>query len=575
MNFKNIKINTKLQIAFGSVILCSMIVGVISYFTFSYFRTITDRIDNINNLKSEIFDIRNEVSHITDDRDTTYLNQTREKIKKVIEKFEIIRDEMENKDKPLISNGINTANNLLLSLNRLSSLFRVTEKIRNEYDKYADEIRDIKNNNYNKASISFLLAYTSIIETVSVFDLFILTYGDPQQKKEAEMHLDNFKNTVTKGQVNEFSKYIKIFNDIWEQLKKNVYEEKKYDDLSIDDTEKLIEIADKSIDIIDDVFTSFVKVFVIILVILLLVSIIISTVISRLLSNSLDNTVKTCVTTVEKISEGNLTVKIDTNIMNSKDEFGELLQSMNTMVIKLKELIRGIIDSASSIKDAGENMSNSSQMLSQGSNEQASSIEEVSSSMEEMAANIEQNTNNSQQANIIAAQITEGLNKVMEAGTKSYQHAKDISDKISIINDISSQTNILALNAAVEAARAGEHGRGFAVVAQEVRKLAERSKSAANEIISLSNSSVTVVEDTVSKLKSILPDINITIQLVKEIAAASMEQNEGSNQVNNAIQQLNQIAQQNATSSEDIASNAEELSSQADQLASVTTVFKI
>jgi methyl-accepting chemotaxis protein len=195
--------------------------------------------------------------------------------------------------------------------------------------------------------------------------------------------------------------------------------------------------------------------------------------------------------------------------------------------------------------------------------------------MEEMVSNIQQNTDNAKQTENISGKATDSMLEMSKIGRESFDSIKTIAEKITIINDIAFQTNLLALNAAVEAARAGEHGRGFAVVAAEVRKLAERSKLAADEIGYLSKNSLKITEKTRESLDALVPEIQKTSQLVQEITAASIEQNSGADQINSAIQQLNVVTQQNAASSEEMATSAEELSSQAESLKEAVSFFKI
>jgi len=273
-----------------------------------------------------------------------------------------------------------------------------------------------------------------------------------------------------------------------------------------------------------------------------------------------------------KVADGDLTVTVD---VNQKDEVGILAVALNRMVIKLRSIVESVNLSADNIASASQQVSSGSQQLSQGANEQASSTEEVSSSMEEMVSNIQQNTDNSQQTEKISIEAADGIDKVANAAQESLSSIRQIADKISIVNDIAFQTNILALNAAVEAARAGEHGRGFAVVASEVRKLAERSKVAADEIVNLSTHSLKATEDAGVLMGKIIPEIGKTAKLVQEISAASLEQNSGADQVNNAIQQLNQVTQQNAAASEELATSSEELAGQAEQLKANISYFSV
>jgi len=273
-----------------------------------------------------------------------------------------------------------------------------------------------------------------------------------------------------------------------------------------------------------------------------------------------------------QIAEGDLTATVD---VDQKDEIGDLASALGGMVAKIRDIVTNIMSGADNIAAASQQMSSSSQQMSQGANEQASSAEEVSSSMEEMASNIQQNTDNAQQTEKISLKAAEDVRSGSVAVNQTVASMKDIADKISIIGEIARQTNILALNAAVEAARAGEHGKGFAVVAAEVRKLAERSQKAAAEIDQTSKSSVDVAEKSGKLLTEIVPDIEKTAKLVQEISAASIEQNSGADQVNNAIQQLNQVTQQNAASAEEMATSSEELNSQADQLTELISYFRI
>jgi len=274
----------------------------------------------------------------------------------------------------------------------------------------------------------------------------------------------------------------------------------------------------------------------------------------------------------QAIAEGNLTASID---VEQKDEVGILVNALRGMVEKLKRVIMNVKSASENVGAGSQEMSSSSEEMSQGASEQAAAAEEASSSMEEMASNINQNADNALQTEKIAKQSATDAEEGGDAVAQTVSAMKDIAEKISIIEEIARQTDLLALNAAIEAARAGEHGKGFAVVASEVRKLAERSQTAANEINRLSSSSVEVAEKAGDMLVKIVPDIKKTSELVQEISAASSEQKVGTEQINKAIQQLDQVIQQNASTSEELASTAEELSSQAEQLQDSIGFFKL
>ncbi len=273
-----------------------------------------------------------------------------------------------------------------------------------------------------------------------------------------------------------------------------------------------------------------------------------------------------------KLAAGDLTMEVN---VKSKDETGMLMDAIKNMVEKLKHVVSDVVSASDNVASGSQELSSTAQQMSQGATEQAASAEEVSSSMEEMASSIKQNTDNALQTEKISMKSATDAKEGGKAVKETVAAMKEIATKISIIEEIARQTNLLALNAAIEAARAGEHGKGFAVVASEVRKLAERSQSAAGEISELSARSVQVAETAGDMLEKMLPDIQKTAELVQEITASSKEQDTGADQINKAIQQLDQVIQQNASASEEMASTSEELSSQADQLKDAISFFKL
>lgn len=272
----------------------------------------------------------------------------------------------------------------------------------------------------------------------------------------------------------------------------------------------------------------------------------------------------------KKVANGDLTIEL-----KNRSENDELMIALSNMVKSIAMVVKEVNIAAGNVSGGSMQISKASQVLSQGASEQAASVEQVSSSIEEMSANIQQNADNAQQTEKIAIKAA----KDIEEGNKSVEITvdamKQIAEKISIIGEIAEKTDLLAINAAIEAARAGESGKGFAVVATEVRKLAERSQAAANEINSVAQSSVKIAEKSGNLLKEIVPDIKNTARLVQEISAASSEQSTNTDQINSAINQLNDVAQQNASSSEEMATSSEELSAQAERLKEVIGYFQL
>ena len=286
--------------------------------------------------------------------------------------------------------------------------------------------------------------------------------------------------------------------------------------------------------------------------------------------NQMVSNLKATSTVADAIASGDLTM--EAKRLSDRDTLGIALERM---LSKLRQIVANAVKASANVSSGSTELLSSAEQLSQGATEQASAAEEASASMEEMAANVKQNADNAAQTETIARQSSLDAVASGAAVSRAVTAMETIAQKISIVQEIARQTDLLALNAAVEAARAGEHGRGFAVVASEVRKLAERSQTAAQEIGTLSNDTVTAAREAGSMLAKLVPDIKRTAELVGEITAACREQDIGAAQMNQAIQQLDKVTQQNASASEQIATTSETLTQQASQLQATISYFKV
>ncbi|MCP3688827.1 MAG: methyl-accepting chemotaxis protein, partial [Gammaproteobacteria bacterium] len=291
-----------------------------------------------------------------------------------------------------------------------------------------------------------------------------------------------------------------------------------------------------------------------------------------LLSRSITRPLINAVSVSEKVASGDLNVDIDNT---STDETGQVMHALKTMVDKLGGVVSQVQVATSTVSGGSEEINTSGQRLSQGAAEQAASLEQISSAMEQMASNIRQSADNAGQTEQIAQKAATDAREGGEAVTQAVAAMKEIARKISIIEEISRQTNLLALNAAIEAARAGEHGKGFAVVASEVRKLAERSQTAAGEIGKSSGATVELAENAGKMLEQLVPDIQRTAELVQEISTSTREQDTGAEEINRGLQELDQVVQQSAAESEELAVTSEQLTSQASQLRQSMSFFKL
>jgi len=315
--------------------------------------------------------------------------------------------------------------------------------------------------------------------------------------------------------------------------------------------------------------------FCIMIIIISIIIILILFVISRIVSTSISAPILKLSNEFQKLSNGDLTRKVESSLIKRKDEIGDISRAMDLVLDSLNKMILEIRSTSFGILSGGNQVSDAAQSLSQAANELASSVEETTASIEEMQVTISQNTENAIKAEKISTDVAKEAEQGGIAVNDTVESMKKIAETISIITEIANNINMLALNAAIEAARAGEHGEGFAVVATEVRKLAERTLKAADEIKILSNVSVEVAYKAGEIITEIVPKIIQTADMVQEIASSSKEQKSSVQQLSSSAIQQDKITQLVSANAEELASASEEMTSQSKNLVDLVSIFKL
>lgn len=572
MNFKNLRTREKLTLGFGVLLALTFLIAIIGVVNMKKINNRTDSIVAIESSQKEFILSRVYMSTYIRLKNDSLADEALKHINESLLLIEDVAKEIDQeKDRALIDEYIK-------ELNVYKDLIAQNKQAVNNQNESIAIRRKLRDQIYeegNKAGISETHPVFSYFSLVRLNTANIILFNDSSYYSKVQVDLKNMtallnlgKAGAMKDAVAQYSKAIDSFYKAYlnsdELIQKQTASGRKITALS----DNLVKQSVGFIDTTTDNAITF-------LILITLLSLALGFITAYIITRYFTVMLKKAATLAETYAKGDLTYKFSSANLELKDEIGDLARSMKNMGDKIKEVIRGINNGAASLSDASEHISSATQEISKGANEQAAAVEEISSSMEEMSAAILQNSENAQKTGVLAQNSANDMDTMAATGQKSLHSVKEIISKINIINEIAFQTNILALNAAVEAARAGEQGRGFAVVAAEVRKLAERSRNAANEIVGLSRESLQVTEETEQLMSDLVPKISSTASFVKEIVSSSEEQNSGASQVNNAIQQLNHITQENASSSEELATSAEELANQAIQLKEMIAYFKV
>ncbi len=277
---------------------------------------------------------------------------------------------------------------------------------------------------------------------------------------------------------------------------------------------------------------------------------------------------------LDAMAKGQLSILLSEKSLSRNDEIGGICKAMQLMGVNLNDIVSNLKKASQAVTLNSERISLKAREVSEGVTNQAASIEEIAASIEEMTASMQLNAENANNANKIVAEASSEIDEGATSTNLTIKLMEEITENMKAIREIADQTNMLALNAAVESSRAGEHGKGFAVVAKEIRILAERSSELSNNINSLTEQCFINSKKSGKNMERVLPGINKTTNLVKEITSASNEQRNGAEQINASVQSMNHITQVNASSAELLSNIAGEMNEVAKQMNDTAMFFQ-
>ena len=580
MEWKNLKIGFKIGLGFLAMIIVASIIGGIAFLNMSkikqatfvltdeYIPTISQSFQlsqswNEITLLLQAYDSKSEEYYIK--KAKTKLTKFKTIISKLIELTDKSDQLQKNKDAFLqikkdidqfekqIINYENKNSEVFIALNNIDQTLKIFDQQRRA-SVSSNRIYEISSSIFNAVSMERPAGIAGLDAQIN--DLENSSKGNKANSAELKTFIESARKFV-----NVFGE-VKMLELARLELSQNItWEIKGTSDIGLD---KVLEMGENT--------NSTIKTERGILIISALVVILLGIFLLYIITQSITIPIYRGIEVAHLISEGDLTQKLD---ISRKDEIGMLAEALNKVSMNLRSMIGHLVENAHLIEESSSKLLESANEISDGAKQQASAAEEISSSMEQMYANIQQNTENARETQKIAEISVKEVNKSKESFRLATKSLGDITEKVSMINDIAFQTNILALNAAIEAARAGEQGKGFAVVAGEVKKLADKSRDATKEINDVSQATIIMSKTARRELETLVPEIEKTAALINEITEANLEQSSSVEHINNAMQQLNTVIQNNAQRSDELAASSKDLSRQSEELSSLISSFQV